>query len=171
MMTKKAIEDLFAHMEWADSRVWTAVLASEAACTDEKLRETLYHLHHVQYAFLRVWRGEPREAPYPTFDSTPPMASYARSFYPNLGAYLDTVSDEALEAPMIIPWASMVEKRIGRPASPTTSADTALQVAMHSQYHRGQVNARLRSIGGEPPLVDYIVWVWLGRPRPEWPEV
>ena len=48
-----------------------------------------------------------------------------------------------------------------------TLAETALQVAMHSTYHRGQVNARLRQIGGEPPLVDFIAWIWFGRPAPE----
>jgi uncharacterized damage-inducible protein DinB len=43
-----------------------------------------------------------------------------------------------------------------------------IQVATHSTYHRGQVNARLREVGGEPPLVDYIAWIWFGRPAPEW---
>jgi len=36
--------------------------------------------------------------------------------------------------------------------------------------HRGQVAARLREIGGEPPLVDFIAWVRLGRPEPVWPD-
>jgi uncharacterized damage-inducible protein DinB len=42
---------------------------------------------------------------------------------------------------------------------------------MHTVYHRGQVNARVRALGGEPPLVDYIAWLWLGRPAPEWPVI
>jgi uncharacterized damage-inducible protein DinB len=49
-----------------------------------------------------------------------------------------------------------------------TLAETMLQVASHSTYHRGQVNARLRELAGEPPLVDYIAWIWFGRPAPEW---
>jgi uncharacterized damage-inducible protein DinB len=48
-------------------------------------------------------------------------------------------------------------------------AETARQVAMHSMHHRGQVNARLRELGAEPPLVDYIAWIWRGRPEPMWP--
>jgi uncharacterized damage-inducible protein DinB len=40
---------------------------------------------------------------------------------------------------------------------------------MHSTYHRGQVNARLRELGIEPPLTDYIAWIWFGRPEAEWP--
>jgi len=46
-----------------------------------------------------------------------------------------------------------------------------LQVPLHSQYHRGQINARLRAVGGEPPRVDYIVWVWLGRPGAHWESI
>jgi uncharacterized damage-inducible protein DinB len=42
-------------------------------------------------------------------------------------------------------------------------------VPMHSQYHRGQVNARLKEVGGVPPNVDYILWVWVGRPVGLWP--
>ena len=47
-------------------------------------------------------------------------------------------------------------------------AESMLQVALHSQYHRGQINARLRALGGEPPRVDYIIWLWLGRPPADW---
>ena len=39
-----------------------------------------------------------------------------------------------------------------------------LQVVLHTQHHRGQVCARLRDAGGEPPTVDFIVWLWEGRP-------
>ena len=48
-------------------------------------------------------------------------------------------------------------------------AETCLQVCSHSTYHRGQVNARLREIGAEPPLVDYIAWLWFERPAADWP--
>jgi uncharacterized damage-inducible protein DinB len=65
----------------------------------------------------------------------------------------------------------MVEQRLGRAPEMTTVGETVLQVAMHSQYHRGQINARLRQLEVETPLVDYIAWIWLGRPSPQWPEV
>jgi uncharacterized damage-inducible protein DinB len=59
--------------------------------------------------------------------------------------------------------------RFGREPVPTTMRETMLQVAMHSTYHRGQVNARLRELGAEPPLTDYIAWLWMGKPAAEWP--
>jgi uncharacterized damage-inducible protein DinB len=168
-MNIKFLIELYQHMEWADAAVWTSVLASERAQTDAKLREALYHLHVVQRAFLRVWRGEPREAPYPTFADAPSLMLWGRAYYGEAVAHLETLSDEMIVEPMPLPWADMVEQRLGRAPETTTIGETALQVIMHSQYHRGQVNARLREAGGEPPLVDYIAWIWLGRPAPEWP--
>jgi uncharacterized damage-inducible protein DinB len=168
-MNIKSLTDLYRHMEWADAAVWTAVLASESAPRDAKLRERLYHLHLVQRAFLRTWHNEPRETPYPTFDEMSSLMLWAHTYYGEAFAELATLSDEKLSKPMPVPWAAMVARRLGRPPETTTLGDTVLQVALHTHYHRGQINARLREVGGEPPLVDYIAWVWLGKPAPDWP--
>jgi uncharacterized damage-inducible protein DinB len=168
-MNINALTDLYRHMEWADAAAWSSVLASESGQVDAKLRDYLYHLHVVQCAFLRTWRGEPREAPYPTFNDAPSLMLWGRTYYNEAFAYLGTLSDEKVSELMPVPWAEMVERMLGHPPKTTTIGETVLQVALHSQYHRGQINARLREVGGEPPLVDYIAWVWLGRPVPRWP--
>ena len=170
MINTATLNDLFRHMEWADAAVWTSILALPAATADKKLQDYLYHLHLVQRAFLRVWRGEPRETPYPTFSDALGLMQWGRSYYSEASAQLALFSDDQVSKPMPVPWAAMVEKRLGRAPETTTIGETALQVTLHSLYHRGQVNARLREVGGEPPLVDYIAWVWLGRPEPVWPE-
>jgi len=82
--------------------------------------------------------------------------------------YLNTLDEASLSQPMPLPWAAMIEKQFGRPPEDTSIGETALQVALHSTYHRGQVNARLRELGAEAPLVDYIAWLWQGRPAAEW---
>lgn len=168
MLNLHILNDLYRHMEWADAAMWTAVLASESAGADDKLRDYLYHLHLVQRAFLRVWHGVPRDTPYPTFDDLPSLMHWGRSYYDEGFAYLASVSDEKLAEPLPLPWADMVEKQIGRPPTSSTLGETMLQVTLHSLYHRGQVHARLKAIGGNPPLVDYIAWVWLGRPAADW---
>lgn len=169
MMSVNALTELYRHMEWADASVWGAVLASEGARNDPKLREYFYHLHVVQRAFLRTWRGEARESPFPTFGDAPSLMLWGRTYYGEALAHLDLMSEERLSEPMPVGWASMVEQALGRAPEPTTVGDTVLQVALHSMYHRGQINARLREVGGEPPLVDYVAWVWTGRPSPGWP--
>ena len=167
-MTTLALADLSRHMAWADAAVWAAVLACEPARADATLRDTLYHVHMVQHAFLRTWQGEPRETPYPTFTDLPPVMAWGREYHAAVPAFLETLTDAGLAAPMPVAWTDMVEKALGRKPAATTMGETVLQVAMHSVYHRGQVNARLREVGGTPPLVDYIAWIWFGRPGAEW---
>jgi uncharacterized damage-inducible protein DinB len=169
MITADTLSDLYRHMEWADATVWTAVLRSSSACTDEKLQGLLYHLHLVQHAFLRIWRSEPRETPYPNFDDAVPLMRWAHDYYPQVMAELRSCTNQRISDVLPVPWAKMVEAQLGRPPGATTFGETALQVTMHSLYHRGQVNLRLRELGGEPPLVDYIAWLWLGRPEATWP--
>jgi len=161
------LNDLFRHMEWADASVWRAVLASDARA-DTKLRELFYHVHMVQRAFLRVWQGETQYTGFPTFEDNSSLIEWARGYYPDAFAQLKSWTSDDLAKPLNVPWASMVEKLLGRSPADTTLGQTAQQVALHSLYHRGQVNARLRELGGEPPLVDYIAWLWLGRPQADW---
>lgn len=169
MMNIIALTDLYRHMQWADATVWTSVITSSSGQTDSKLQGYLYHLHMVQRAFLRTWHGEPRETPYPTFNDAQSLMLWGRTYYSEALTYLGTLSDEKLQEPMVMPWAGMVEKRLGQAPEITTVGETALQVVLHSLYHRGQINARLREVGVEPPLVDYIAWVWVGRPEADWP--
>jgi len=41
----------------------------------------------------------------------------------------------------------------------TSVSDILTHVALHGQYHRGQINARLRANGSEPINVDFITFV------------
>jgi uncharacterized damage-inducible protein DinB len=171
MIHHDTITDLFRHMEWADAAVWTAALAAVGAQTDDKLREGLYHLHLVQRAFMRIWSKEAPDAPYPAFQELPALMRWGRSYYEEVFPCIKRFNDEELSAPMQMPWARLVAEQLSRDPAATTLGESALQVAMHSHYHRGQINARLRAVGGEPPTVDYITWVWLDRPAPVWPPV
>lgn len=151
--------DLYDHMSWADATVWQAVLASEAARDDQRIRDLLLHLHMTQTAFLMVWRNE--ELQFPKAD---PL-TVGREFHSHVTAVIADVKDDALDDEFVLPWAQHYRKD----SAPTTLRDTLLQVPLHTTHHRGQVLARLRELGVEPPLVDYIAWVWMGRPRAEWP--
>lgn len=161
--------DLYRHMEWADATVWSAVLASEGAAADTRVRELLYHAHVVQRAFLRAWRGQPADLAFPTFDRLPPLMAWARTFHDDAMPLVSSWTPDVLAEPLPVPWATAVEEVIGRPPAMTTRGETVLQVAMHTHYHRGQVNLRIREAGATPPLVDYIAWLWFGRPAADWP--
>ena len=140
MTNAATLTDLFRHMEWADAAVWTAVLASPQARTDAELHPYVSHLDAVQRGFLRVWRGEPREAPDPTGGVVEALMPWVRPYDADAREHLAPRSDADLAQPLPVPWSATVEERIGRAPETTTTGETALQVVLHSMYHRGQMN-------------------------------
>jgi uncharacterized damage-inducible protein DinB len=157
---------LLGHAEWADALVWKSVVA--CGREDDELRAKLHHLHIVQWAYLHIWRGEqvrPREAS--TFPTLLAVRGWAREYYRELPSYLGSVSSTVITDPVRFPWADRLGQRFGKARS-ATWAESVVQVAMHSAHHRGQVARRLRELGPEPPLVDFIAWVWSGRPEADW---
>jgi uncharacterized damage-inducible protein DinB len=164
---KEAIRDLFHHMQWADEEVWRAILTCEDACVDAAIQGLLLHLHVVQRAFLAVWKTRNLTFPDPSeFRSIAELHAWTATYYAEARAFLDAVNEDALARRVVMPWAGELAKELGRQPDSPTMAETMIQVTSHSTYHRGQVNARLRAVGGQPPLVDYIAWIWFGRPLP-----
>jgi uncharacterized damage-inducible protein DinB len=166
----ETLRELYSHMEWADALVWQSALAATDAAEDKSLRERLYHIHMVQLAFLKVWKQEqfkPQDGA--SLQDLPALLSWTRRNYAELKEYLKDLASMELERPVVMPWIKMFEARMGREADVPSFHETLLQVAMHTAYHRGQVNTRLRELGAEPPLTDFIAWVWLGKPEADWP--
>ena len=157
-------------MEWADAEVWRAVLAHEPAGDDTRLRELLMHLHLVQRLFLIVWQKQPFDPSrgQPQFATAADLRDWAQTYYADANGFLDTVDELTLKTEVSMPWVKSFEAQLGRTFSTPTLGETIFQVTSHSTYHRGQVNARLREVGGQPQLVDYIAWIWFGRPAPNW---
>jgi uncharacterized damage-inducible protein DinB len=156
---------LLGHAEWADALVWRSV---SGLGEDPELREKLHHLHIVQWVYLHVWRGEPvKPRELSTFPTLSTIRAWAREYYGELPSYLATLSEERLGREMRLPWADQLIHRFGK-AGPATWAESVLQVAMHSSYHRGQVAMRLRMLDVEPPLSDFIAWIWMERPAADW---
>ncbi len=169
-MLTSDLHDLVSHMEWADALVWGSVLATPEARSDPNIRQRLYHAHVVQWAYLQVWRGEPIELrAESSFQDLAAIRAWVRDFYRRAADDLREVDAEALGREVDLPWTGQVVARLGS-AHPATLAQTILQVTSHTTYHRGQINTRLRELGGEPPLTDFIAWIWRGKPAPAWEE-
>ncbi|MBP7778536.1 MAG: damage-inducible protein DinB [Acidobacteria bacterium] len=169
MALQDELLELAAHMEWADALVWSTTLQSGPARGDERLRGWLHHIHTVQHAFTAIWLGAtPAPVGVGSFADLPALASWGRGAHAGVRAFLSSADDESLGKTIELPWAGRAIERHEAVSHPTL-AETARQVAMHSMHHRGQVNARLRELGAEAPLVDYIAWIWRGRPEPMWP--
>lgn len=170
--TLAALRELLLHMEWADAAIWRAALGHPAAVSDPRLRDLLLHLHGVQRAFLTMWTDVPLTFPQSAdFPDIAAVQSWSQGYYAEVAAFVATLDDASLTRIVEMPWLAEFERSSGRRFERPSLAETLFQVTSHSTYHRGQVNARLREVGGEPPLVDYIAWVWFGRPAAEWSQL
>ncbi len=170
MRTIELFRDLYRHTEWADALAWSAVLPSSSLLEDDKLRERLWHIHLVQRAFLQIWRGEPLKFEGSEALRGNDLARWGRTYHGDVPRLLGGLDDDALDRPVQLPWAAHFEGKYGSTFVPPSLGETVMQVAMHSAHHRGQVLARIRELGVEPPLTDFIAWNWFGKPAPSWPE-
>jgi uncharacterized damage-inducible protein DinB len=156
-------------MEWADAVAWRTVIASDEGRSDDRIRTWLHHVHTVQHAFLQIWRGEkPGFRDLAEFSDPVTLARWGREGHQQLQAFVADLTPETAAREIQLPWAGEVARVQQRTPTHPTLDQTVLQVAMHSTHHRGQVNARLREVGGEPSLTDYVVWVWWGQPDAVW---
>ena len=166
------LDQLTRHAEWADATMWQTALATlddESKGLDSKVEYWLHHIHVVQHAFPYLWRGQPLEFPeIDDFADPQALAGWGREGHAMLQSFLKEASDAELGHELEIPWTEQLTERWQRPISPVTVGQSAVQVAFHSTHHRGQVASRLREISVEPPMVDYIAWVWFGQPEAEW---
>lgn len=157
---------LLKHMLWADNEVWKKVLGLPEALDDKRMKELLYHLHQVQYAFYFLWNELPLEIAKPEeFADLSSIAKWGFEYQQKLTHFILSERASDKEKIVQIPWSVFFERKTKQKVVPATLEETMLQVASHSTYHRGQINARFRELGGDPASVDFIVWVWMGKPE------
>jgi uncharacterized damage-inducible protein DinB len=162
---------LLQHMQWADAEVWKKVLSFSASENDERIKKLLYHLHQGQNAFYFLWNDLPMEIPkQEEFSDLKSIAKWGFDYQQKLDEFLSSPKSNEKDRVIKIPWSVFVERKTGKKVVPATLEETMLQVASHSTYHRGQINTRFRELGGEPASVDFIVWIWLGKPDGDWLE-
>jgi hypothetical protein len=166
------VRDLLSHCAWADAvffHVW-----GKGDREDKEVRERVAHGSGTQELFIQTLRGdEPlpwakilsgevkppwADRPLPTFDA---LKDWTRGNHECLRGVVEALDHAGLSRMVTIPW-------IGEPPCVITMADALTQVAMHTQHHRGQNITRLRQLGTPPKNVDYILWLWKGKPAASW---
>jgi uncharacterized damage-inducible protein DinB len=159
------MRDLARHMTWADATVWQAIMTTPQAANDARTADTLHHIHLVQHIFLQAWTGaafavRQRDE----FSKLEEIVSWGLEGHRGVLAFVEGATPGELDKEFRMPWAAHFEQNSKQAAGVHTLGESMLQVFLHTQHHRGQVCARLRELGGIPPTVDFIVWLWSGRP-------
>jgi len=153
--------DLMAHAEWANAVFFRAWDQSPAR-NHEELRRRVGHIVGVQQGFLSILRSEPPggppAGPPPSYED---LKARTQRVHAGLHEFVATVTPEGLAGMVQVPW-------FHDPPCVISVAQAIVQIAMHTQHHRGQCMTRLKDFGGEPQNVDWIIWLWMQKPRAEW---
>ena len=169
MSYRDTVVELYRHQAWADAAMWSAVMASAVATTDAVIQERFAHIHLVQRVYLQGWQGAEFDPTIPAFVDAASRMRWGHEYHQAVARFIEPLDADQLDEPFAMPWAAIVEQSLGRPPGPVTLVETLLQIPSHSTHHRGQIATRLREIGGEPPITDFIMWVVIGKPVAAWP--
>lgn len=152
---------LYAYNRWADRRMLDAcrALSSEQYNAEpiagwSSVRSSLAHIAIVFDGWLRGLTGEvvdvvPTEADLPTVEDIERLLSRA---YDTFESVLPTLTAERLATPQTF-------RSRGRSAVLPPWV-LLRHVVNHSTYHRGQVAAKLKRLGIEPPATDLVFWAF-----------
>src|SRR5262245_65026914 len=144
----KHLRELLAHAEWANA-VFFHAWGKSPARDHEEMRRRVGHVIGVQDGFLTLLRGAnpggPPDGPPPSFDD---LKTWAERNHAGLRSFAERLDATELARTLRIPW-------FPEPPCVITVAKALVQVAMHTQHHRGQLMTRLKDFGGEPKNVDW----------------
>lgn len=154
-MHSELLLELARHQAWADAAHWKALRENVALLEDAEIRKRLNHMVTTLRLLTALARGEtPDLAGMKEIDSIDGLEAAMGIAQTDLTAALESVD---------------LDKMIALPRGPkgpfeAPSGVLLLQALTHSQHHRGQNASRMRQLGVNPPMTDFVIWYALGRP-------
>jgi uncharacterized damage-inducible protein DinB len=155
------LTSLYAYNRWADRRVLDACrmltpeqFAAEPVPGWTSVRSTLVHIAIVTEGWLRGVACEsvqttPTEAELPTVEDSARLLDRANRLIDDL---LPRLTPAELSTPRTFS---------GRGRTAVLPPWAVLRhVVNHATYHRGQIASKLKRLGKEPPVTDFIFWVF-----------
>lgn len=149
----KTIQNMMEHMYWANGLLAEGMAQQSVAHTD-----ALTLLHHVASA-EKIWltRLEGKNSSGITLWGSrelPELLQMVKQNEEGFKAYIGKLKEEDLDT--IVHY----RNQSGKPFE-TSIRDILTHVALHGQYHRGQINRILRLESLEPVPMDYILFTRL----------
>ncbi|MGN7356792.1 DinB family protein [Paenibacillus sp. SAF-054] len=151
----KTIKCMMDHLYWADGRILDALEESETKNKD--LLKLVRHVAVAEQVWLSRLQGKGSEQ-YSLWEEAEDLATIRSMFAENAEQYriyIDGLEESELDE--MVDYANQSGNLFR-----TSVRDILLQVLLHGQYHRGQINRALRIESAEPVQVDYITFARLG---------
>jgi uncharacterized damage-inducible protein DinB len=157
---------LFAYNRWADRRVFDAcrTLSPEQYVAEpipgwSSVRSSIVHIAVVTQGWIQGMKGEvtasvPTEADVPTIEDAERLLDGANRI---LDEILPTLTPQRLATPQTF--------RRGNMSATLPPWVVLRHVVNHSTYHRGQVAAKLKRLGVQPPATDFVFWAFEQMPQ------
>jgi uncharacterized damage-inducible protein DinB len=150
----KTIKRMMDHLYWADERILAALEESETKNKD--LLKLVRHVAVAEQVWLSRLQGK-GNAQYSLWEEAEDLTEIRTLFAENAAQYRVYIEGlEESELDEMIDYANLSEVPFQ-----TSVRDILLQVLLHGQYHRGQINRALRIESAEPVQVDYITFTRL----------
>jgi uncharacterized damage-inducible protein DinB len=156
------LRNLIRYEEWADAHFLRAWEQTSDAANDKEMLQRWEHVTAVQNAFCNTLKGS--EVTFSRHDEFPPILELKRrsqSIHDQLKKLLQEYTSEDLDQRVAIPW-------FPDPSITLTRMEAITQIVMHTQHHRAQNMTKLQTYGGKPGIVDWILWVFKGKPEAKW---
>ncbi|WP_336773707.1 DinB family protein [Paenibacillus sp. MMO-58] len=150
----KTIKRMMDHLYWADGRILDALEESETK--DKDLLKLVRHVAVAEQVWLSRLQGR-GSAQYSLWEEAEDLTAIRTMFEENAEqyrVYIERLEESELDEMIDYSNQSGVPFR-------TSVRDILLQVLLHGQYHRGQINRALRTQSAEPVHVDYITFARL----------
>jgi len=152
--------DLSRHKAYADTALLRAIRDVPQAREDAELCAAFHHILLANRFWLLLILG--RDFDFEAESNAPKdfssIAERYRATQAEESAWLERLDDRDLSRLIQTPHL---------PDYKLTVAHGWMQVCLHSQGHRAQCAKRLRSLGGNPPMLDFVLWL-KDRPAPAW---
>jgi uncharacterized damage-inducible protein DinB len=159
-MSAAILDELVRHKWYANAAYLAAISENEAARQDQELRKLFLHIIVANrfWVFLTLGREFDREKESRMPDSIEALIDIYTETDALEMEWLSRCNDTELARKLVTPHF---------PGKSFTVAQAFLQICMHGQGHRAQSAIRLRTLGGTPPPMDFILWA-KDRPAPDW---
>ncbi|MGX1829121.1 DinB family protein [Paenibacillus taichungensis] len=150
----KTIKCMMEHLYWADGRILNAL--EESGTKNKDLLKLVRHVAVAERVWLSRLQGK-GSAQYSLWEEAEDLTALRTMFEENAEQYRVYIGGlEESELDKMIEYANQSGVSFR-----TSVRDILLQVLLHGQYHRGQINRVLRIEWAEPAQVDYITFARL----------
>ncbi|AJS58662.1 DinB family protein [Paenibacillus sp. IHBB 10380] len=146
----KTIQKMYEHLNWANQRILETLQNVEVE--DQQVRLFSHILYSEQVWITRIKGKDSSQMPIWSDGDLEVCAKLIKQNEENFKTLFAEIAKTDLDN--LISYTNSKGKEFK-----TSTRDILIHVALHGQYHRGQINSRIRADGFEPVNTDYITFV------------